>query len=216
MNLLPDLEPGGHASAAPRALRGAFVILLCAAAGLCLVALSSAAIAQESKPKAPARSPIAAPSVIDLQGLRDLLSRYRGRPLMVNFWATWCEPCRDEYPIVVELARQYAPQGLAVVGISLDEDADIVLVRHFLARNRPGFPNYRKRPGNEEAFINGVDPKWSGAIPATFFHSRDGRQVAHLFGEHTREEFERAIRALLEPDTKTPTQPGTKASSPGH
>lgn len=102
-----------------------------------------------------------------------------------------------------ELARQYTPQGLVVLGISLDEDAEITLVRHFLARYKPVFPNYRIRPGNAEEFANAVDPKWRGAIPATFFYSRDGRELGQLIGEHSRAEFERAIRAVL--GTATPS-----------
>jgi thiol-disulfide isomerase/thioredoxin len=135
--------------------------------------------------------------VVDLKGFRALLERNRGRPLVVTFWATWCEPCRDEYPMLNELVRQYLPQGLVVLGISLDEDAEITLVHHFLARNKPVFPNYRLGPGNPEEFANAVDPKWRGAIPATFFYSRDGRELAQLIGEHTRAEYERAIRVVL-------------------
>ncbi len=178
-------------------LRIAPRILLCAAAALGLAA------APQSKPKAPAKAPVADPAVIDQQGFRELLERYRGKPVVVSFWATWCEPCREEYPMLNELARQYAPQGLVVLGISLDEDSEITLVRHFLARYKPVFPNYRKRPGSEEAFAHGVNPKWNGAIPATFFYSRDARQQTQLIGEHTRAEFERAFRAVLEAGAKS-------------
>ncbi len=156
----------------------------------------SPAAPQKQHPKP--RTAVADPVVIDLQGYREILQRYNGKPLLVNFWATWCEPCREEYPMVNELARKYAPRGLNVVGISLDDDGEITLVRHFLAQHSPVFPNYRKRPGNEEAFINAVSPKWSGAIPATFFYARDGREIGHLVGETPREDFEKAIRALLE------------------
>jgi thiol-disulfide isomerase/thioredoxin len=173
------------------------LVLLWAAA-----ALSQAGLPQ-TKPKAPAKAPAADPPVVDLKGFRAILDRHRGRPLVVSFWATWCEPCRDEYPLLNELARQYTPQGLVVLGISLDEDAEITLVRHFLARYKPVFPNYRIRPGNEEEFAKVVDPKWRGAIPATFFYSRDGRELAQLIGEHPRAEFERAIRAVL--GTATPS-----------
>ncbi len=142
------------------------------------------------------------PALIDLQGYRDILARYRGKPLLVNFWATWCEPCRQEYPMLIELARKYAPEGLVVVGVSLDDDGEITLVRRFLEKYSPVFPNYRKRPGNEEAFINGVQPKWTGAIPATFFYDRNGRELRRLVGEYRREAFEKAIGALLNSSPK--------------
>jgi len=151
--------------------------------------------AQRKDPKT--KTPILDPVVIDALGFRDLLTRHRGKPVMVNFWATWCEPCRDEYPMVNQLARTYGPQGLVVVGISLDDDAEMGLVRRFLARMNPIFPNYRKKPGNDEPFMNSVSPEWSGAIPATFFYDRDGQQRARLVGEHNRAAFEKAIQDLL-------------------
>ncbi len=149
--------------------------------------------------KAPAkRAPlIRDPKIIDQEGYKKLLDRYRGKALLINFWATWCEPCRDEYPMLNELAKQYAPQGLHVVGISLDDDGEMILVRRFLAKHRPVFPNYRKRPGKEEEFINAVNPRWSGAIPASFFYAADGRPIGNFVGETKRETYEAAIRALL-------------------
>src|SRR5258707_854107 len=92
------------------------------------------------------------PAIIDAQGYQKLLEQYKGKPLLVTFWATWCEPCRDEYPMLSALAKQYAPQGLKVVGVSLDDDGDLILMRRFLARYKPIFPNYRKKAGGEEAF----------------------------------------------------------------
>jgi thiol-disulfide isomerase/thioredoxin len=202
---------------APRVIlfvaRGASVLFLCATASLCLGSLP---LEQQFKPGAGANSPIRDPEVIDAQGFRDVLKRYHGQPLLVYFWATWCEPCRDEYPMLNQLANQYASQGLVVVGISLDDDGEITQVRRFLARTRPVFPNYRKRPGSEEAFIRTVNPRWRGAIPATFFYLRDGRELLHLVGEHNREEFEKAIRALLETNPKNTSHVGTKSHPPGH
>lgn len=165
-------------------------------------------------PRTPAlqkEKPPADPAVIDLQGFRELLQKNRGKPLLVTFWATWCEPCREEYPGVNELARQYGPRGLVVIGISLDEDAEITLVRRFLARNKPVFANYRKHPGEEEAFIRAVHPRWTGEIPANFLFSADGRMVAGLIGEHTREEIEAAIQKALGSEPA----PGPAKRSPG-
>jgi len=137
------------------------------------------------------------PVLIDLAGYQKVLAELRGKPLWVNFWATWCEPCRDEYPIVNQLAKKYAAQGLVVIGVSLDDDGEMTLVRRFLARNQPAFRNYRRLPGKDEAFINGVSPKWTGAIPASFYYAPDGRLLKSLVGEHTREEFEAILRDLL-------------------
>jgi thiol-disulfide isomerase/thioredoxin len=137
------------------------------------------------------------PEMIDALGFQKVLEHYRGEPLLVTFWATWCEPCRDEYPMLNELAKQYAPQGLRVVGVSLDDDGDLILMRRFLARYKPVFPNFRKKAGGEEAFRQSVFPGWSGAMPATFLYSRDGRQVGHVLGEGKRETYESAIQSLV-------------------
>jgi thiol-disulfide isomerase/thioredoxin len=178
-------------------LRNGQAILPAALLAAISFATLTVANAQGSKAKTAAQPAIADPVLIDSRDLPQVLSRFRGRALLVNFWATWCEPCRDEYPMINELARKFAPDGLAVVGISLDEDAEINLVRHFLARNKPIFLNYRLRPGNQEAFIRAVNPKWTGSIPATFFYAPDGREFTHFIGTHSREEFEKTIQNLF-------------------
>jgi thiol-disulfide isomerase/thioredoxin len=136
--------------------------------------------------------------MIDLAGYNKILGTYRGKPLLVTFWATWCEPCRDEFPTLVQLAKQYAPKGLAVFGVSLDDNADMNLVRHFLAEFRPGFPNYRQNPQIAvDEFYRGVNPNWQGSMPETIFYGRDGRVAQSFTAEQTRVTFEQAIRAIL-------------------
>src|SRR6266404_463405 len=156
-----------------------------------------AAMTAFAGPQAPKSAAPHDPELIDAQGYQKLVEQYRRKPLLVNFWATWCEPCRDEYPMLSELAKQYAPQGLKVVGVNLDDDGDIILTRRFIARYKPFFPNYRKKPGGEDAFVQAVLPGWKGAIPASFFYAPDGRQIGHLMGEANRETYEAAIRSLL-------------------
>src|SRR6202795_5176492 len=100
-------------------------------------------------PQATKRPAVHDPKIIDAQGYQQLVEQYRGKPLLVTFWATWCEPCREEYPMLNELAKQYASQGLKVVGVNLDDDGDIILTRRFMARYKPVFPNFRKKKGGE-------------------------------------------------------------------
>jgi thiol-disulfide isomerase/thioredoxin len=164
---------------------GLVVLILLAAAGTM------------AAPQAPKTTAPRDPELIDAQGYQKLLEQYRGKPLLVTFWATWCEPCRDEYPMLNELAKQYAPQGLKVVGVSMDDDGDMILMRRFIARYRPIFPNYRKTAGGQETFLQAVLPGWNGALPASFFYAKDGRQVGHVLGEGTRDTYEAAIRSLL-------------------
>jgi thiol-disulfide isomerase/thioredoxin len=163
-----------------------------------LTSISAAAVgrAQTSAPPKPAAAP--ALQLVDLAGYQQFLAKYRGKPVLVTFWATWCEPCRDEYPMIVKLAAQYAPQGLAVFGVDMDDDADMNLVRHFMTQNHPGFPNVRQKPGIDlDAFYQGVNPEWHGTMPETVFYGRDGRIVTSFVGEKTHDDFERAIHLIL-------------------
>jgi len=138
------------------------------------------------------------PALIDAQGFQKVLEQHRGKPLLVNFWATWCEPCRDEYPMLNELAKQYGPKGLQVVGVSIDDDGDIILMRRFLARYKPVFPNYRKKPGDDmAAFRQSVLPGWTGTMPVSIFYTKDGRQAGNFVGEKGREQYEQMIQSLL-------------------
>lgn len=162
--------------------------------GLILLVAGSAPAA----PQLPKTATLHDPVVIDAQGYQKLLDQYHGKAVLITFWATWCEPCRDEYPMLNELAKEYAPKGLHVVGVNLDDDGDLILMRRFLTRYKPIFPNYRKRAGGESTFVQSVLPGWNGAIPASFFYNKDGRQIGHLLGENNRETYEAAIRSLLD------------------
>jgi len=143
-------------------------------------------------------APSAELPLIDLAGYNQVLAKYKGKPVLVTFWATWCEPCRDEYPMIVELEKQYSSQGLTVFGVDMDDTAEMNLVRRFLARNQPQFPNYRQKPGIDlDAFYRGVNPAWTGSMPETVFYGRDGRIAGHFIGEQPRASFEHAIRSIL-------------------
>lgn len=131
---------------------------------------------------------------VDAQALARVLDSQKGRVVVLSFWATWCEPCVREFPDLVALARER--RDIAFVAVSIDEKEDRPLVESFLAERRPPFPVYLKAPGPDEAFISGVDPAWSGAIPATLVFDRRGRLGALLEGEHSRADIEKAVAAL--------------------
>jgi thiol-disulfide isomerase/thioredoxin len=172
---------------------------------ICSVALIL--VAAVSALAAPQNTPPHDPQLIDAQGYQKLVEQYRGKPVLITFWATWCEPCRDEFPMLNELAKQYAPQGLRVVGVDLDQDGDLILMRRFIARYKPVFPNYRKKAGGEDAFVEAVLPGWNGTIPASFFYAKDGRQIGHLVGASSKDTYEAAIHSLLASDASAAAEP---------
>jgi thiol-disulfide isomerase/thioredoxin len=151
------------------------------------------------------------PALIDLAGYQQVLAKYRGKALVVNFWATWCEPCREEYPMIVELAKQFKPQGVEVVGVDMDDDSDMNLVRRFIVRMQPGFPNYRQKTGIDlDKFYDGVNPQWKGTMPQTMFYGKDGNVVGFFLGSRPRAQFEQAFQATLGRSASSGTPSGAK------
>lgn len=135
---------------------------------------------------------------LDAKGFAARVASERGRVVLVNFWATWCEPCREEFPDLVRLHGAYAGKGLSVLGISTDLASQRAAVEKFLAVNRPAFPNYRKKSGGDDQdFINVVDPSWGGELPFSLLYDREGRRVRVLSGKQTYADFEREVVKLL-------------------
>ncbi|MBI4462925.1 MAG: TlpA family protein disulfide reductase [Acidobacteria bacterium] len=135
---------------------------------------------------------------IDLAGLEGRLREDQGRVVVVNFWATWCEPCREEFPDLIRLHQRHADRGLTLLAISLDSPKlRDTKVREFLIEQRPSFPVYVKTAGDDDAFINAVDPEWSGALPATFIYDRSGQRRHTLIGQQTLRSLEAYVELLL-------------------
>ena len=118
--------------------------------------------------------------------------------MLVNFWATWCVPCREEYPDLTRLEKAYRGKGLSVLGVSIDSARDLAAVDKFLAKMKPDFPNYRKASGGDDQdFIESVDKDWGGELPFTVLYARDGKKAKVLSGKQTYGDFETAVKALL-------------------
>jgi thiol-disulfide isomerase/thioredoxin len=193
----------------PRSVNPIFALLAVVAFGLALAAHGRAQNPPSKSASTPAShsSPAAEMRLIDLEGYRKLVADHHGKPLLITFWATWCEPCRDEYPLVNQLAKEYAAKGLTVVGVDMDDDAEITLVHHFLDRNQPIFPNVHKKMGHADEFWDGVDPRWKGTMPANFFYAADGQLVGFMTGGRPRPDFEKMIQATLAASPHAPTHP---------
>jgi thiol-disulfide isomerase/thioredoxin len=135
-------------------------------------------------------------SPIDEAGFRRLVSAHRGRILLVDFWATWCAPCREEMPKLVALHSRYAKET-DFITISCDEPEAASQAASFVASKDTPMPRYIRRASDDDQFINAVDPKWSGALPALFLFDRSGRQVKSFIGETDMTQLEAALKKLL-------------------
>jgi thiol-disulfide isomerase/thioredoxin len=134
---------------------------------------------------------------INTEGLKTLLSQQKQRPLLVNFWATWCDPCRDEFPELVKIDSDFRPRALDFVTVSLDDVKVIKTdVPKFLTQMKATMPAYLLNVPDPEPAINAVDPKWQGDLPATFLYDVNGEIVYKHFGRVNAEELRAAIEKV--------------------
>ena len=118
------------------------------------------------------------------------LSSLRGKAVVVNFWATWCGPCKIEMPWLVDLQKKYGDQGLQIVGIT-KEDYDEATIAKFTKKMGV---NYTILVGNQQVvgLYGGV-----GGLPTSFFVNRSGKVVHEIFGLDSESKFEEAIKKAL-------------------
>jgi cytochrome c biogenesis protein CcmG/thiol:disulfide interchange protein DsbE len=118
------------------------------------------------------------------------LSDLQGKAVLLNFWATWCEPCKVEMPWFVDLQKKYGPQGLQVIGVAMDDASP----KEIAAFAQKMGVNYPILIGKEEvgAEYGGID-----YLPSTFYISRNGKVLEHAFGLVSRSEIEANIEKAL-------------------
>lgn len=126
----------------------------------------------------------------------DAVERSAGDVVLVNMWATWCQPCRAEFPGIVRLYRTYRDRGLEVIFVSTDMDEDTPAVREFLAEQGVDFPSYLK-VGKDMEFIDGFEGGWTGLLPATFVYDGEGTLRHFWEGEASYETFEKRVLDVL-------------------
>ncbi len=142
--------------------------------------------------------PPAAARPINAEEMQGLLKRDGERPLLVNYWATWCDPCRDEFPDLVKIDKDYRAKGLDFIAITLDDLADInTAVPKFLRVMKATMPVYLLNVRDPEPAINSVDGSWSGALPATFLYNNKGEVVYKHFGRIKTNELRAAIEKVV-------------------
>ena len=133
------------------------------------------------------------PNVIleDLDGKKVSLSEFKGKVILVNFWATWCPPCRAEIPSFIELYDAHKDEGFVIVGFAVDREGK-AKVAPFAAEQKI---NYPVLPDPEGVAVDAFRP--GAGIPTTFLVGRDGQIRDKLVGLRPHEYFEARIKKLL-------------------
>lgn len=137
---------------------------------------------------------------LDLEGLKNVLKRdeKNPRPLLVNFWATWCDPCREEFPDLVKINKEYKPKGLDFITISLDDLAEIKKdVPQFLREMKATMPAYLLYVDDQAEAIGTISPEWGGGLPVTFLFDANGQVVYSKTGLIKPDELKEAINKVL-------------------
>ena len=134
---------------------------------------------------------------VDEAGFQKLVQSHKGKVVLYDFWATYCVPCRAETPKLVRLEAKLRAQGFELVTISADEPEQAADAEKLLKQFGVPGPVYRKQAENDDRFINSIDVKWSGALPALFLYDKTGKKVRSFIGETDIATVEAAIRKLL-------------------
>ncbi len=136
--------------------------------------------------------------LINKTKLEKIIKERNGKFLFLNIWATWCAPCREEFPDIVRLAEEYKEKKIEFIGISIDYPDEIASkIIPFLMTNKVIFKNYVNDFNNDEDLINMLDKKWNGALPATFIYDTKGKKLSFLFGSKSYQEFKIEIEKAL-------------------
>src|SRR5258706_864366 len=133
------------------------------------------------------------------------LSDLKGKAVLVNFWATWCGPCKIEMPWFVDLQKQYGPQGLEIVGIAMD-DSDDKTISDFVKEMGVNYTILKGKESVGEAY-GGVM-----GLPTTFFIGRDGKIIDQAAGLVSRSEIEQNIKIGLAQDLPAGPPQSSKAA----
>lgn len=130
-------------------------------------------------------------SVKDMNGTDVRLSDYKGKVILLNYWATWCGPCKVEIPDLVALQDKYKDKGFVVLGVSQDDDPETL--RAFASAYKMNYPVLVGR--DQPDLLDAQGPLWG--LPTSYLIGRDGTICTRHLGPATKEDFERELKALL-------------------
>lgn len=185
----------------------ALVVVAIVAAGMLFVGFH---MARRSSPDAPPilgkSTPAPDFTLEKLDGGNMKLSDLRGKAVLLNFWATWCGPCKIETPWLVELQKQYGDQGLQVIGVAMDDSGKDEISKFAKEMG----VNYPVLLGKEA-----VGDEYGGvpALPESFFIGRDGKIVDRIIGLKGKVDIEDSIKKALDTNT-SPNQTASRPAAP--
>jgi thiol-disulfide isomerase/thioredoxin len=141
-------------------------------------------------------------SLRDSVGRQHSLTEYRGKIVVLNFWATWCVPCKDEMPIFADMQRRHSEQGLIVVAASLDDSSTQQYIPRFARSYKMDFPILLEATTDHMRSLG-----LGEAVPSTAFIDRDGHIVARIMGQATRSDVVSRVEWLLNNRQGTAPEP---------
>jgi thiol-disulfide isomerase/thioredoxin len=129
--------------------------------------------------------------------LNKIIKNRNGKYLLLNIWATWCDPCREEFPALIKLSEEYKDE-IEFIGISVNypDEAD-TKIKPFLTSVGVNFLNYVNAEKDVDKFISNLNKDWNGSVPATFIYDNKGNQTKHFIGGKTSDEFEKEISGFI-------------------
>jgi thiol-disulfide isomerase/thioredoxin len=142
------------------------------------------------------RTPPVTPA--SLEAVWKEIKRPGAEVVVVNIWATWCEPCKEEMPDLLRAHREHKDRGVRLVLISADPQAARPAVARFLGSLGVDFPSFLK-VGDDMQFIDGLSPKWDGTLPATLLFDGRGKPLHTWSGSITYATLKQKLEQILPP-----------------
>ena len=132
--------------------------------------------------------------VVDAQGVAQLIAQRDGKVLFLNLWATYCQPCVEEFPDIVKLADEMSGSDVEFVAISFDYPDEVEsLIQPFLQDNKVTFRVLVADVEDPDEFVNALDPQWNGALPTTIMYDANGKRQSFLVGKRAYEVFKKEL-----------------------
>jgi thiol-disulfide isomerase/thioredoxin len=133
---------------------------------------------------------------VEPKDIKDIVAQYKGKVVLLNFFATWCVPCHTEFPDIIKLQKAYQDKGLQVVEVSMNDVTDKDELEKYLGETKPPFKVYIAA-NTEDKFYTDVDPRWDTALPMTMIFDRDGKNVAFYKEARNYDQFSKDVTPLL-------------------